>query len=236
MSKKFPIFMFCLACVLNACTPKANLPAQPPEQNISIEATLTPTTEPKIVFTPTPQPNGGLVSVGPNREDFPEGYNPLTGQPMVDPSLAHIPALLVSISHFPATARPQAGVSFAPYVFEFSITEGQTRYLAAFYGEFPAPEVPVTGDCAVRTGVFEQTELLIGNQVWLDTNGDGQQNINERGVPGVCVRLLDMQGNQVQSGTTDTNGYYGFNVEAGHYIVDVEKPGWSNFTEPNLGD
>src|SRR3972149_3701752 len=64
--------------------------------------------------------------------------NPLTGLPVADPSLLELPALLVSISHFPVTARPQAGLSFAPYVFEIYITEGATRFLTAFYGEFLA--------------------------------------------------------------------------------------------------
>jgi len=43
--------------------------------------------------------------------------------------LLQFPALLVSISHFPVEARPQAGLSFAPYVFEIYITEGATRFL-----------------------------------------------------------------------------------------------------------
>ena len=65
--------------------------------------------------------------------------------------------MLVSISHFPPSGRPQAGLSFAPFVYEFSITGGETRFLAAFYGRFPEAQVPLTGDCQVRTGAFVQT-------------------------------------------------------------------------------
>jgi len=63
---------------------------------------------------------------------FPEAFNPLTGLKVADPSLLELPAVLVSISTFPVTARPQAGPSFAPYVFEIYITEGTTRYLTTF--------------------------------------------------------------------------------------------------------
>jgi hypothetical protein len=38
----------------------------------------------------------------------------LTGQLAADPALLKTPALLISISHFPALGRPQAGLSFAP--------------------------------------------------------------------------------------------------------------------------
>ena len=42
---------------------------------------------------------------------------------MSDPSQLNIPAVLVSTSHFPPQARPQAGFSFAPFVYEYFITD-----------------------------------------------------------------------------------------------------------------
>jgi hypothetical protein len=78
-----------------------------------------------------------MISVGPNPEDIPQGYNPLTGLPASDPSTLDLPAVLISITNFPPSARPQAGLSFSPWVFEIYIAEGMTRYLAAFYGDFP---------------------------------------------------------------------------------------------------
>ena len=141
-----------------------------------------------------------------------EIYNPLTGLLVADPSLLELPAVLVSISHFPVTARPQAGLSFAPYVFEIYITEGATRFLTTFYGEFPAPEVPITGNCEVRREIFTQTGLILGNQVWQDSNGNGRHEAWERGIGGVCVHLYDANSTLLQQTTTDSNGYYGFNI------------------------
>src|SRR5918996_587742 len=68
-------------------------------------STLAPTQPP--IGTSTLQPLPSPVSYGP--DEFPEGYNPLTGQRVAEPPLLDIPALLISISHFPPAARPQAG-------------------------------------------------------------------------------------------------------------------------------
>jgi hypothetical protein len=169
-------------------------------------------------------------------DHLPAGINPLTGLPVADPSLLKIPAVLVSISHFPAAARPQAGLSFAPFVYEFSITRGETRFLAAFYGEFPAPELPAAGDCHIRQGVFTDDGTVLGNRVWLDANRNGVQDPGENGVPGICVYLYDESGKLVKSTTTDSNGIYGFNVVSGRtYQVKFSHPAYLSFTRPNAG-
>ncbi|MEP0805727.1 MAG: DUF3048 C-terminal domain-containing protein, partial [Chloroflexota bacterium] len=166
----------------------------------------------------------------------PRTLNPLTGLNVADPSLLELPAVLVSISTFPVTARPQAGPSFAPFVFEIYITEGTTRYLTAFYGEFPAPETPLTGSCPVRREPFTQTSLVLGNRVWLDANQNNLQDDWERGVGGVCVNLYDGERNLLQQTSTDSNGWYGFNVEAGRYLVAFEKPAGMEFAQKDAGD
>jgi len=166
----------------------------------------------------------------------PDAYNPLTGLQVADPSLLQIPAALVSISHFPVDARPQAGLSFAPYVFEVYITEGATRFLTTFYGEFPAPEVPSVGQCEVRRQPFAQTGLILGNRVWLDANANNTQEAWERGIGGVCVNLYDVNGTPLQQTTTDSNGYYGFNIEAGSYIVEFLKPAKMEFAQKDAGE
>jgi len=166
----------------------------------------------------------------------PEAYNPLTGLPVADPSLLQVPAVLLSVSHFPVDARPQAGLSFAPYVFEIYITEGTTRFLTTFYGQFPAPEVPIVGNCEVRRERFTQTGLIIGNQVWLDSNANSIHEAWENGIGGVCVNLYDSTGALIQQTTTDSNGYYGFNVEAGNYTLEFLKPPQMEFVQKDAGE
>jgi len=192
------------------------------------EALATPEPAPQEISTP--------ISVGPNQSDFPAGYNPLTGKPAADKSTLDLPAMLLSISNFPAITRPQGGLSFADFVYEFTITAGENRFLGVFYGDPPRAEIPPTGGCEVRAGAFTQTNMIIGNWVWYDVNKNGNQDIGERGVGGVCVNLLDTSGAALQQTTTDTNGYYGFNVEAGKYIIEIVKPNGWGFTESNVGN
>jgi len=70
-----------------------------------------------------------------------EVLNPLTGLPVKNPDNLDLPPALVSITNFPPTARPQAGLAFSPIVFELFIGDGMTRYLALFYGDYPEQAV-----------------------------------------------------------------------------------------------
>lgn len=106
------------------------------------EVTEAPTLEPTEVVTEavaeTPtveETQPPAVAYGPT--DFPEGISPLTGLP-ADPDLLNLPPALISVSNFPASARPQAGLNTSPLVYEIYIGEGMTRFLAMFYGDFPS--------------------------------------------------------------------------------------------------
>ena len=190
------------------------------------QTTLTPTSPkpPLHVATPTPTPR----PLGP--------LSPLSGLPVADPSLLDVPVVLVSISHFPATGRPQSGLSFAPFVYEFYITEGATRFLAAFYGEWPAAEIPVIGGCEKRNEPFTATATLLGNRVWFDTNADGLQDPGEGGIAGLCVNLYDERNRLVAQTTTDSNGHYGFNVVPGSYSVEFMRPDHLGFVPAHAGE
>jgi hypothetical protein len=223
------LFVF-TACIENNSTPQP----QPTQSNFSptiIPSTSTATQGPPTV-TPTPQPLPSPASYGP--DEFPEGYNPLSGLPVSDPARLEYPAVLLSVSHFPPQARPQAGLSFTPFVYEYYITEGSTRHLAVVYGEFPEPEIPVMGNCEVRAEPMVQADTVLGNRVWHDKNRNGVQGPREGGIGGICVNLLDENGRLLEQTTTDSNGYFGFSVDEGTYILEVEKPDWLEFAEKNV--
>lgn len=229
----FPLFML----IITACGVKIDTADSPKIESIPSLLTSTQGVRlPTATATPTPQTLSTPASFGPDKENFPADFNPLNAQQVEDPSLLETPALLVSISHFPTTARPQSGLSFAPWVFEFYITEGATRFLSVFYGEYPKPEIPVTGDCKIREDIFIQTANMLGNRVWLDKNKNGRQESYEPGVGGVCVKLYDSSGQLILQTSTDSNGYYGFNVKAGKYIVEFDLPERLAFTSQNVGD
>ncbi|MDD3328251.1 MAG: SdrD B-like domain-containing protein, partial [Zoogloea sp.] len=93
-------------------------------------------------------------------------------------------------------------------------------------------------DPTVDAGLYRAAEL--GDRVWLDTNGNGQQDAGEAGVAGVKVTLLDASGNAVGSPlTTDANGNYLFTgLRPGTYSVQFDKttlPAGYSFTTANTG-
>jgi hypothetical protein len=222
MLQSFPhfstLYFILVSFILSSCQPAA--PA-------GVSSSPTSPATPTDTLTPA------ITALPPTAEATPyvEVINPLTGVPVEDPSLLQIPAALVSISHFPVTARPQAGLSFAPFVFEIYITEGATRFLTTFYGQFPEPEIPITGNCEVRREIFIQTNLLLGNRVWNDENRNGIHEAWETGIGGVCVALYDSNNQLLQQTTTDSNGYFGFNIEPGMYRVALARPEGMDFTQ-----
>jgi len=187
-------------------------------------------------LTPTPQPRLTPVAYGPDLEGFPTGYNPLTGRPVQDAALLDLPAVLVSISNMPVTARPQAGPGFAPWVFELFIGEGTTRFMGVFYGDYPRYIPNVSGDCPLRSEIIRPTGPWVGNRVWLDENLNGKQDAWEAGVGGVCVRLYDAaSGELLQSTSSDSNGYYAFEIASGgEYRMEFVKPQAYEFTRADV--
>jgi hypothetical protein len=143
---------------------------------IITSSTSTLTAIPSATATQTAQPRLSPVSYGPEAGDFPSNVNPLTGREVLDPSLLKFPAVLVSISNMPVTARPQAGPGFAPWVYELFIGEGTTRFLNVFYGDFPRAVPNVNGGCEVRQELIRPSGNWIGNRVWLDENENGLQD------------------------------------------------------------
>jgi len=129
-------------------------------------------------------------------------------------------------------------LSFAPWVFELFIGEGSTRFMSVFYGDYPRGIPNVSGDCPVREELFIPKGTWIGNRVWLDENANGQQNPWEVGMGGICIYLFDAEsGERLASTSSDSNGYYGFDVEPDtEYFLEFDLPPKYQFTDPDVGD
>ncbi|MEI7847582.1 MAG: SdrD B-like domain-containing protein [Chloroflexota bacterium] len=199
------------------------------------------TTKPSVGPTLTPQSRLKHLPAGPDLENFEVAINPLTGLRQQDPSLLDLPAVLVSISNMPPTARPQAGLSFAAWVYELFIGEGTTRFMSVFYGDLPRRIPNNPGDCKINTSLFQSGSNWIGNRVWMDENQDGIQDPWETGVGGVCVSLIETKtGVKIGSTSTDSNGYYGFETSGmlanNDYTLFYKIPAAYNLTLQNIGN
>jgi SdrD B-like domain/Secretion system C-terminal sorting domain len=88
---------------------------------------------------------------------------------------------------------------------------------------------------SLDAGIFS-TRAALGDKVFDDLNGDGVQDANEPGVPGVTVILYAADGvTVVSSAVTDQNGKYLFaNLNAGTYVVGFSTlPVGKGFTQQN---
>ncbi len=92
---------------------------------------------------------------------------------------------------------------------------------------------------AIRLDVdfgYKPLPANLGDRVWLDANGNGQQDSGETGVSGVTVRLLNGSGSVVAVDTTDADGLYLFEgLQAGSYSVEFVPAGGAQFTTANQG-
>ncbi len=180
------------------------------EVPVQEEATATATTAP----TPAPEAGGGAgleqVCYGPNPEDFPAGVSALTGLPVDDPSLLALRPVFLSISIFPPSVRPPTGLSVSPIIYELYIGDGDSRLMAGFYGQFPEPVYQ--GSNGEGSGAPEGFDIVIGDRVWFDSNGNHLQDAGEPGVADVPVSLLDVNVKVVQTTTTDALGNYYFGL------------------------
>ena len=79
------------------------------------------------------------------------------------------------------------------------------------------------GDMTIDFGFFGGASL--GDFVWFDLNGDGNQDAGEPGLQGVTVNLLDTNGNVVATTTSGPNGEYSFaGLTPGTYVVEFITP------------
>jgi SdrD B-like domain/Secretion system C-terminal sorting domain len=88
-------------------------------------------------------------------------------------------------------------------------------------------------DLSVDAGLKPNNDASVGNLVWNDLDGDGIQDTNEPGVPGILVTLYDASNNVIGTAVTDGNGNYLISkipAGTGYYIVFSNLPGTAIFT------
>lgn len=103
--------------------PEAEPPKDDPDQEPQTFAAAEPTA------TPSPAPEQPQV------EPQELEVNPFTGLTVEDPQTLMLRPILVSISNFPPSARPQSGLSHAAHVFSTFIGYGMNRFLALVYAD-----------------------------------------------------------------------------------------------------
>ncbi|MFK8104609.1 MAG: SdrD B-like domain-containing protein, partial [Saprospiraceae bacterium] len=98
------------------------------------------------------------------------------------------------------------------------------------------------GECDTTTSVCFTLLADLGNFVWVDSDGDGIQDIGEAGIPNVEVILFDFTtGLPIDTVYTDINGNYLFeNIPGGEYYVSFNPDGSGignyEFTNQGVGN
>jgi hypothetical protein len=114
-----------------------------------------------------------------------------------------------------------------------NVTEGTEPTTEAPDNNDDATIPDANSDLTVDFGFYS---LALGDYMWFDTNGDGQQSPGEAPVVGATVRLLAPDGTVIATTTTNADGLYLFdNLPAGDYIVEFVPPPGLTFTGPNNG-
>ena len=163
-------------------------------------ATLTPS------FTPTSGQSAQGQVVGP--DEFPSGYNPLTGQPLCIPEAVDWAVVGISISQFPpGPTRPPTGLSWAAWVTEWWIGQGETRLYAMFYGCYPELAPLKAQGLGGELPQLNEGQYVISDSAWYDANGNSMQDEGEPGLPNVTVTLF-LGSEEVASTMTDAGGKY----------------------------
>ncbi|MDS0964678.1 SdrD B-like domain-containing protein, partial [Staphylococcus epidermidis] len=88
----------------------------------------------------------------------------------------------------------------------------------------------------IDSGFYKTPKYSVGDYVWEDTNKDGIQDDNEKGISNVKVTLKNKNGDTIGTTTTDSNGKYEFTgLENGDYTIEFETPEGYTSTKQNSG-
>ena len=100
-------------------------------------------------------------------------------------------------------------------------------------GQYSGTPVKSTNPYNAETPIL----VSVGDHVWTDVNRNGIQDSGEPPVGGVTVDLLDANGIQIDTTTTDGSGFYSFTglTPSTTYQVQFVAPDGTTFTTPLVG-
>ncbi|MCJ7444682.1 MAG: hypothetical protein MUO26_09175 [Methanotrichaceae archaeon] len=98
---------------------------------------------------------------------------------------------------------------------------------------FTVEYCPANGQSCQKSKVCSSSSL--GDNVWIDSDGDGLQDPGEKGLDEVLVNLFDPTGVLLDTRTTDSGGHYEFTIPTGQYQLEFVKPSGYKFTLQNRG-
>jgi hypothetical protein len=108
---------------------------------------VTPTAIPEVTYGPT---------------NFPDNVDPLTGLTVADPNILDRRPVMIKVSNYPRSTRPQAGLSQADIVFDYYIGEGGNRFLALFYGQNVDQAGPIRSGRLVDRWLVRMYQGILG--------------------------------------------------------------------------
>lgn len=143
-------------------------PSKTPESTQDLLPTQTSTQKPTSTQHPSPTLSPTIpqiVRLIP--QNFPEYANPLTGVHISDITVTDRKPVIIKISNYPHTVRPQFGLSKADHVFEYYLEDGLTRFAAVFFGN----NAPQAGP--IRSGrIFDSTLLQMYSAIMVFNGAD----------------------------------------------------------------
>jgi hypothetical protein len=184
------IFLILIILVISGCSVMDNvfapLPTLPPTivlptrvtQNTQPSITPQPAASTELLHSPTPKPIDieqppttpsptipPIIRLVP--QNFPDYANPLTGLVIEDPDLTNRKPVIVKISNYPHSVRPQWGLSLADHAYEYYLEDGLTRFAAVFFSNDASQVGPI------RSGrIFDATLLQMYNAVVVFNGAD----------------------------------------------------------------
>jgi hypothetical protein len=128
---------FSQAILSDELVEEAAAPTSEPAQEPTATPAATPTPAPPALPTPTPY----TYTYGPFY--FPPDVNPLTGLPVQERALLERRPIVIKVTNFPRSVRPQWGLSLADHVFEYYIGDSMSRFIGIFYGNDASQVGPI---------------------------------------------------------------------------------------------